>query len=120
MPAVDAAHAVTGVEIEAIRIVGNLGNPLDCCPVYEADGKTQSPSWIACEKYAPDSTWTRNGITVRCALDVRIADVTIENTNSGWIVADHAQGLIVDGAQTRQTARGLLRVNFTEARSFDT
>ena len=108
-PAVDAAHAVTGVEIEAIHIVGNLGNPLDCCPVYEADGKTQSPSWIACEKYAPDSNLTRNGITARCALNARITNVTIENTNSGGIVADHAQGLIVGGTD-RQTSRGLLRV----------
>ena len=113
-PTVDAAHAVTGVGIESLHIVGNLGNPLDCCPVYEADGKTQSPSWIACEKYAPDSNLTRNGITIRCALDTRIADVTIENTNSGGIVADHAQGLIVDGAQIDKPLVDCFASNFTE------
>jgi parallel beta-helix repeat protein len=113
-PVVDTAHAVTSVEIDAIHIVGNLGNPLDCCPVYGADGQTQSPSWLACETYSPGSNLTRNGITIRCALDVRITDVTIENTNSGGIVADHAQGLVVDGAQIDSPLVDCFASNYTE------
>jgi parallel beta-helix repeat protein len=104
---IDADHAVMGVQIDALRIVGNLGNPLDCCPISSA-------AWVACETYAAGSNLTRNGITVRCASDVQITNVAIENTNSGGIVVDHAHNLLVDGAQIDKPLVDCFASNFTD------
>lgn len=85
---------VSRVSIEGVHIIGNLGNPRDCCPIDPDSGN-------ACRQYA-DSTLTRDGITVRCASDVQITNVIIENTSNAGIVADHARGVVIDGAEISQ------------------
>jgi hypothetical protein len=82
---------LAGVSIDGVRIEGNLGAPEDCCPL---DGE----EFASCTRY-DDSALTRNGIAVRCAAGVRITNVTIEDASNAGISADHAQGLLVDGAQ---------------------
>jgi parallel beta-helix repeat protein len=99
--------AVTGIEIDSLRIVGNLGNPLDCCPV-------DSAAWHDCELYAGSTVLTRNGITIRCAANVTISNVAIESTNSGGIVADHAYKLLVENAEITSPLVDCFASNFTE------
>jgi parallel beta-helix repeat protein len=80
-----------GVSIDNVAIAGNLDEPEACCDLG-------SEAFDRCTRYA-DSTLTRNGIAVRCAAGVRITNVAIENASNAGISADHAQGLLVDGAE---------------------
>jgi parallel beta-helix repeat protein len=91
----DSLPAVVGVSIDGIAIAGSVGDRESCCPV-------DSEAWDACRRYV-DSSRTRDGISVRCAKNVRITNVGISNTNSSGISADHTEGLLVDGAEISGT-----------------
>lgn len=97
--------AVVGVSIDGIAIAGSVGDRESCCPV-------DSPAWETCRRYV-DSALTRDGISVRCAKNVRITNVAISNTNSSGIAADHTAGLLVDGADISGTLVNCVASNDT-------
>jgi parallel beta-helix repeat protein len=101
--------AVVGVSIDGIAIAGSLVDRESCCGVDGVDSQT----WNTCRRYV-DSALTRDGISVRCAKDVRITNVAISNTNSSGIAADHTEALLVDGADISGTLVNCVASNDTD------
>lgn len=98
--------AVVGVSIDGIAIAGSVGDRASCCPL-------DSGTFDTCRLYV-DSLRTRDGISVRCAKNVRITNVAISNTNSSGIAADHTEGLLVDGADISGTLVNCVASNTTD------